>query len=122
MFADNEEADRLRAIDLGAGHSSSNETISGRVLAALKGQGLLNEKVGVGYIQRKWPPALAESGAWPLSGLRQSSLDRSLSLTALKGGLQRMIAQCARGRVAECRVIGVWPIMVCPRASLTESN
>src|SRR5262249_10317029 len=33
VFTDNEEPDRLRAIDLGAGHSSSNETISGRVLA-----------------------------------------------------------------------------------------
>jgi hypothetical protein len=79
VFTDNEEPDRLRAIDLGAGHSSSNETISGRVLAALKGQGLLNEDVGAGYIQRKWPPALAESGAWPLSGLRQSFLDGSLT-------------------------------------------
>ena len=79
VFTDNEEPDRLRAIDLGAGHSSSNETISGRVLAALKGQGLLNVDVGVGYIQRKWPPALVESGAWPLSGLRQSFLDGSLT-------------------------------------------
>jgi hypothetical protein len=79
VFTDNEEPDRLRAIDLGAGHSSSNETTSGRVLAALKGQGLLNENVGAGYIQRKWPPALVESGAWPLSGLRQSFLDGSLT-------------------------------------------
>jgi len=79
VFTDNEEPDRLRAIDLGAGHSSSNETISGRVLAALKGQGLLNETVGAGYILRKWPPALTDSGAWPLSGLRQSFLDGSLT-------------------------------------------
>lgn len=79
VFTDNEEPDRLRAIDLGAGHSSSNETISGRVLAALKGQGMLNETVGAGYIQRKWPPALTDSGAWPLSGLRQSFLDGSLT-------------------------------------------
>jgi hypothetical protein len=79
VFSNYEEADRLRAIDLGAGHSSSNETISGRVLAALKGQELLNENGGVGYIQRKWPPALAESCAWPLSGLRQSFLDGSLT-------------------------------------------
>jgi hypothetical protein len=79
VFTDNDQPDRLREIDLGAGHSSSNETISGRVLAALKGQGLLNDDVGVGYIQRKWPPAFAESGAWPLSGLRQSFLDGSLT-------------------------------------------
>jgi hypothetical protein len=79
VFADNAEPDRLRAIDLGAGHSSSNETLSGRVLAALKSQGLLNETVGAGYILRKWPPALDDSGAWPLSGLRQRFLDGSLT-------------------------------------------
>jgi hypothetical protein len=79
VFADNAETDRLRVIDLGAGHSSSNETLSNRVLAALKSQGLLNETVGAGYILRKWPPALTESGAWPLSGLRQSFLDGSLT-------------------------------------------
>jgi len=79
VFADNSEPDRLRAIDLGAGHSSSNETLSGRVLAALKSQGLLNETVGAGYVQRKWPPALVDTGAWPLTGLRQSFLDGSLT-------------------------------------------
>jgi hypothetical protein len=79
IFADNSEPDRLRVIDLGAGHSSSNETLSGRVLAALKSHGLLNETVGAGYILRRWPPALADSGVWPLSGLRQSFLDGSLT-------------------------------------------
>lgn len=79
LFVDSSEPDRIRAIDLGAGHSSSNETLSGRVLAALKSQGLLNETIGAGYIDRKWPPALAESGAWPLTGLRQSFLDGSLT-------------------------------------------
>jgi hypothetical protein len=50
------------------------------VLAALKGQGLLNETVGAGYIQRKWPPALSESGAWPLSA---SSMVRCAQLAPL---------------------------------------
>ena len=62
VFADNTEPDRLRAIDLGAGHSSSNETLSSRVLAALKSQGLLNETVGAAYLLRKWPPALTRIG------------------------------------------------------------
>jgi hypothetical protein len=79
VFADNGEPDRLRSIDLGAGHSSSNDTLSGRVLAALKSHGLLNETVGAGYIERNWPPALTATGAWPLSGLRQSFLDGSLT-------------------------------------------
>ncbi|NMC20499.1 MAG: ATP-binding protein [Thermogutta sp.] len=79
VIADNHEADGLKAIDLGAGHSSSSETLCGRVIAALKSYALLNESVGAGYLDRNWPPALRESGAWPLAGLRQSFLDGSLT-------------------------------------------
>ena len=35
---------RMRVIDLGAGHSSSRESLAGRALAALKSQGLLNDR------------------------------------------------------------------------------
>lgn len=73
------ETDGLKVIDLGAGHSSSGETLSGRVIAALKAEGLLSESVGAGYIERSWPPALKESGAWPLASLRQGFLDGSLT-------------------------------------------
>ncbi len=79
VIADHHEADGLKVIDLGAGHSSSGETLCGRVIAALKSAGLLNESVGAGYIDRNWPPALKESGAWPLASLRQSFLDGSLT-------------------------------------------
>jgi hypothetical protein len=79
LFADRQEPSRMRVIDLGAGHSSSRETLAGRALAALKSQGLLNEQIGAGYVDRKWPPALLHTGAWPLSGLRQSFLDGSLT-------------------------------------------
>lgn len=79
VIADNKEKDGLKAIDLGAGHSSASETLCGRVIAALKSQALLNESVGAGYIERSWPPALKESGAWPLAGLRQSFLNGSLT-------------------------------------------
>jgi hypothetical protein len=78
-FADRQEPGRMRLIDLGAGHSSSRETLAGRALAALKSQGLLNDSVGAGYVERKWPPALLHTGAWPLSGLRQSFLDGSMT-------------------------------------------
>lgn len=74
-----QEPDGVQAIDLGAGHSSSGETLCGRVIAALKSEALLNESVGAGYIQRNWPPALQQSGAWPLGSLRQSFLDGSLT-------------------------------------------
>ena len=66
-------------IDLGAGHSSSGETLCGRVLGALKSEALLNESVGAAYIERNWPPALKESAVWPLVSLRQSFLDGSLT-------------------------------------------
>jgi len=79
VLADGQEADGLKVIDLGAGHSSGGETLCGRVITALKSQALLNESVGAGYIERNWPPALKESGAWPLTSLRQSFLNGSLT-------------------------------------------
>jgi len=79
VITDPHEEDGLKVIDLGAGHSSSGETLCGRVLTALKNESLLNESVGFGYIERNWPPALKESGAWPLSSLRKSFLDGSLT-------------------------------------------
>jgi len=79
VLADGQEADGLKVIDLGAGHSSSGETLWGRVIAALKSGALLNESIGAGYIDRNWPPALKESGAWPLASLRQSFLNGSLT-------------------------------------------
>ncbi len=79
VIADNQEPEGLKTIDLGAGHSSGSETLCGRVITALKSQALLNESVGAGYIERNWPPALKDSGAWPLASLRQSFLNGSLT-------------------------------------------
>ncbi len=79
VIADNLEPDGLKVIDLGAGHSSANETLCGRVITALKSQALLNESVGAGYIERNWPPALKNAGYWPLASLRQSFLNGSLT-------------------------------------------
>ena len=72
-------ANGLKLIDLGAGHASASETLCGRVVVALKAEALLDDSVGAGYIDRHWPPALKEAGAWPLTGLRQSFLDGSLT-------------------------------------------
>ncbi len=76
-----EQASRasLKVIDLGAGHSSAAETLCGRIISALKAEALLNETVGVGYIDRNWPPAFKSSGAWPLASLRQSFLNGALT-------------------------------------------
>ena len=79
VIADAAESDGLKAIDLGAGHSSSSESLCGRAISALKSSALLNESVGAGYLERNWPPALKEAGAWPLVSLRQSFLDGSLT-------------------------------------------
>lgn len=79
VLADNREADGLKVIDLGAGHSSANENLCGRILAALKSEGLLSDAVGAGYIERNWPPALKASAAWPLTSLRQSFANGALT-------------------------------------------
>ena len=70
---------RLKTIDLGAGYANGNESLTGRVISALKQNGLLSDSVGPGYIERNWPPAFKDTGAWPLRGLRQNFLDGSLT-------------------------------------------
>ena len=74
-LADTQEQDGLKIIDLGAGHASASETLCGRIVGALKSEALLNENVGAGYIDRHWPPAFKDAGAWPLTSLRQSFLN-----------------------------------------------
>jgi len=78
-LADTEQADGIHIIDLGAGHASSGESLCGRIITALKSGALLNERVGASYLERNWPPALKDSGAWPLSSLRQSFLNGALT-------------------------------------------
>lgn len=79
VLSDSQGETGLRHIDLGAGHASATETLCGRIVGALKSEGLLNESVGAGYIDRHWPPALKDTGMWPLDGLRKSFLDGSLT-------------------------------------------
>ena len=71
---------------------------AGGVITALKSQALLNESVGAGYIERNWPPALKDSGAWPLSSLRQSFLNGSLRAcldpdTTLRGKIVEFVSR-----------------------------
>jgi hypothetical protein len=79
ILADASAADGLGVLDLGPGHRSGNETLAARIVSTLKAQNYLNESVGAGYIERKWPEAFKASGAWPLSGLRQAFLNGSLT-------------------------------------------
>jgi Protein of unknown function (DUF499) len=96
VLADNQELEGLKIIDLGAGHAGSSESLCGRVIAALKSQASLNESVGAGYLERHWPPALKESGAWPLASIRQSFLNGALTRlldpdTVLRGKLVEFV-------------------------------
>ena len=93
IVADPQGQDGLKEIDLGAGHASAAPSLTSRVVTALKSEGLLSESVGAGYIERNWPTALKDSGAWPLSGLRQSFLNGSLTrLLEPEDVLRRQIA------------------------------
>ena len=78
-IADRRDPSGLRILDLGAGHASSKGALPDHLLGALKSEGVLNETVGAGYIDRHWPPQFADSGAWPLAGLRQSFLSGALT-------------------------------------------
>ena len=78
-LADNRERHGLKVIDLGAGHASAGETLCGRIVSVLKAEALLNESVGAGYLDRNWPPAFKETGAWPLTSLRQSFVTGALT-------------------------------------------
>ena len=78
-IADRRDPSGLRILDLGAGHASSEKALPDHLLGVLKSEGILNETVGAGYIDRHWPPQFADSGAWPLAGLRQSFLSGALT-------------------------------------------
>ena len=78
-LSDSHGKEGLKVIDLGAGHASASETLGGRIIGALRSEALLNDSVGAGYLDRHWPPAFQGTGAWPLSSLRQSFLDGSLT-------------------------------------------
>ena len=94
VLADTKAESGLKVIDLGAGHSSANETLCGRVVTALKTEALLSETIGAGYLDRHWPPAFQETGAWPLTSLRQSFLNGSLTrLVDPDAALRRKIVE-----------------------------
>jgi hypothetical protein len=55
---------------LGQLHPSEAGNITSAILARLRHDSLLSREIGASYIERNWPPALKESGAWPLAGLK----------------------------------------------------
>jgi len=79
ILSDTKSPTGLKVIDLGAGHASASEILCRRIIAALKTEALLNDSIGAGYVDRHWPRAFEESGAWPLGSLRQSFLNGTLT-------------------------------------------
>lgn len=79
VIADSGQTDGLYVIDLGSGHASGGDSLGERIIAALKSESRLNESVGASYLERNWPEAFRESGAWPLASLRKCFLDGSLT-------------------------------------------
>ncbi len=63
-------AGKLKEISLGQLHQSEARTITSAILARLRHDSLLSREIGASYIERNWPPALKESGAWPLVSLK----------------------------------------------------
>jgi len=78
LLADRDQPDGVGVLDLHAGHAADTGSLAGRIINALKTETLLNDSIGASYLDRKWPPALAESGAWPLVSLRQAFLNCGL--------------------------------------------
>ena len=76
---DPNEAGDLKVIRSGAGHASAAESLTGRIVTALKAEGLLSDSVGAGYLERHWPAAFEATGAWPLVSLRQAFLNGTLT-------------------------------------------
>lgn len=87
----------LRSVSLGQMHPSEACGITGAVLSRLRQEALLNREVGASYVERNWPPALRESGAWPLAGLRASFLNGRLTrLENTDDALRQMIMRAVR--------------------------
>jgi hypothetical protein len=62
----------LKTVGLGQMHPSEARSITGAIMARLRQDGWLNREVAASYIERNWPPALKEKGAWSLAGLREA--------------------------------------------------
>jgi hypothetical protein len=102
---------KLKEIPLGQLHQSEARTITSAILARLRHDSLLSREIGASYIERNWPPALKESGVWPLAGLkaaffqgqftRLEKADDALKVTITRAVSQGMLG-LASGKDATC--------------------
>jgi hypothetical protein len=61
---------KLKDMPLGQLHPSEAKSITSAILARLRHDSLLSREIGASYIERNWPPALKDSGLWPLASLK----------------------------------------------------
>lgn len=61
---------RLRDVSLSQLHPSEARSITAAILSRLRHESLLSNEIGASYIERNWPPALKDSGTWPLASLK----------------------------------------------------
>jgi hypothetical protein len=102
---------KLKDIVLGQLHPSEARSITSAILARLRHDSLLSREIGASYIERNWPPALKESGAWPLASLkaaffqgqftRLEKADDALNVTITRAVGQGMLG-LASGKDANC--------------------
>jgi len=102
---------KLKDIVLGQLHPSEARSITSAILARLRHDSLLSREIGASYIERNWPPALKESGAWPLASLkcaffqgqftRLEKADDALRVTIARAVGQGMLG-LASGKDANC--------------------
>jgi hypothetical protein len=102
---------KLKDIVLGQLHPSEARSITSAILARLRHDSLLSREIGASYIERNWPPALKESGTWPLASLkaaffqgqftRLEKADDALKVTITRAVSQGMLG-LASGKDANC--------------------
>lgn len=88
----------LQSVRVDHMHDSEARSITAAIVARLRQEGLLNKEVGASYVERNWPPALKELGAWSLAGLKAAFFQGSLTRLeraedALRQMLLRAVAQ-----------------------------
>src|SRR5207249_3160036 len=88
----NANGNKLIDIGLGQLHPSEARTITSAILARLRHDSLLSREIGASYVERNWPPALRESGAWPLATLKSAFFQGSFTrLENAEEALRQMI-------------------------------
>ena len=82
----------LKSIEMKHMDKSEARSLTGAILARLRQAGELNKEIGHAYVERNWPEALKEKGAWPLASLLAAFFQGHLTrLEKAEDSLRQMI-------------------------------